>query len=291
MKVDIQRASLAQAGIQGIEVGKLSVGPVTIGQMTLNNLSLGFSTGQVELTNVLLEIELRLTLVWSVNIPLPWPFGNYTIATTTTNLGSLSLTLPLGNVSIPGIQQIALSIAEVGVTNLQASASSLSNLGLGPASASQVLISSITLPTGDFQLIGLALGSAQVADVGLPTGNIDSITIGELKGSALPLTQLVVAGIELPKTAIANIVSEAISAAEVGDTEQLKADLGVLSIALQVTPSATMTIGQLSLSGLTAEGAIGSTAIDGITIPYDIQNLTLTNLSLNTLQIPAIGVA
>lgn len=291
MKIAIQQVSLAQAGIQSIEVDQLSIGPVTIGQLTLSDVNLGFSAGQAELTNVSVELKLQLTLVWSVNIPLPWPFGNYTIATTTTDLGSLTFTLPLGSVSIPGMQQITVTIAEAGVTNLQANASPLSNLGLGSADASQILLSNMTLPTGDFQLIGMALGSAQLAGVSLPTGNINSITIGELKGNALPLAQLVIAGINLPNTAIANIASEAISATAIGDTEELDADLGVLSIGLQVTPSVTMNVGQLTLSDMTAGGTIGSAEINGMKIPYDIRNLTLTNVDLNTIQIPVVGVA
>jgi hypothetical protein len=291
VKIDIQQVSLAQAGIQSIEVGKFAVGPVKIGQLTLNNVSLGFSTGQAELTNVELEIKLQLALLWSVDIPMPWPFNNYTIASTTTDLGSLTFDLPVGNVNVPGMQQIMVSIAEAGMTNLQANGSPVSNLRLGAANATQVLMSSMTLPTGDFQLIGMGLSDAQLAGVSLPTGNIGSITIGEVKGDALPLAQLVIAGLNLPKTAIANIVSGAISATATGDIEELDADLGVLTIGLQVTPSVTMRVGQLTLSGLTAGGTIGSAALNGVTIPYDIRDLTLTNVNLDTIQVPAVGVA
>jgi hypothetical protein len=291
VKIDIQQVSLAQAGIQSIEIGKFSVGPVKIGQLKLNNVSLGFSTGQAELTNVSLEIKLQLALVWSVDIPMPWPFGNYTIASTTTDLGSLTLDLPVGNVNIPGMQQITVTMAEAGMANLQANGSPISSLGLGAANATQVVMSSLTLPTGDFQLIGMALSDAQLAGISLPTGNIGSITVGEVKGDALPLSQLVIAGLNLPKTAIANIVSGAMNATATGDTEELDADLGVLTVGLQVTPSVTMSIGQLTLSGLTAGGTIGSAALSGITIPYDIRDLTLTNVNLDTIQVPAVGVA
>jgi hypothetical protein len=291
VKIDIQQVSLAQAGIQSIEVGKFAVGPVKIGQLTLNNVSLGLSTGQVELTNVSLEIKLQLALVWSVSISLGWPFPPYTSPTTTSDLGSLTLDLPVGNVNVPGMQQITASIAEAKMANLQANGSPISNLGLGAANATQVLMSDMTLPTGDFQLIGMSLSDAQLAGVSLPTGNIGSITIGEVKGDALPLAQLVIAGLSLPKTAIANIVSGAISATAIGDIQERDADLGVLTMGLQVTPSVTMSIGQLSLSGLAAGGTIGSAALNGITIPYDIRDLTLTNINLDTIQVPAVGVA
>ena len=60
MRIAIQQVSLAQAGIQSIEVDQLSIDPVTIGELTLSNVNFGFSTGHAELTNVSVELKLRL---------------------------------------------------------------------------------------------------------------------------------------------------------------------------------------------------------------------------------------
>jgi hypothetical protein len=52
-----------------------------------------------------------------------------------------------------------------------------------------------------------------------------------------------------------------------------------------------MHVGHLEITDATASATVGSIALHNVTLPFDVLNLTLANVGINTVQIPAFNVA
>jgi hypothetical protein len=65
----------------------------------------------------------------------------------------------------------------------------------------------------------------------------------------------------------------------------------LLSIRIYAKPRAHMHVGHLEITDATASATVGSIALHNVTLPFDVLNLTLANVGINTVQIPAFNVA
>ncbi len=68
-------------------------------------------------------------------------------------------------------------------------------------------------------------------------------------------------------------------------------DLGVLTVQLKISPSASAHVNRLLLTGVKASANVGTIEVRDVTLPYEALNLTLSDLGIETIEIPTIGVA
>ena len=289
MRATIPQTTLQKAGITTLTVGQLSVGPVQIGRLALDDFHLGLSVGTAVLTNFRVTLTLHLSLDWSVGVHIPFdgtPSWNGTI-----DLGSPSVTVPLHDVVVPGITNLDVDVQHLAAGPVTANATPLTNLTLGTAVAETIRAQNITLPGQGFSIAGLALNGAQLTDASVPTVSIGEIDVGRVHGEALPMGTLTLANVGLPAAAVNDVVSQGIDADAVGPTHDLHADAGVLELTLHITPEARGQIDQLTLSGVSASANIASIQLEDVVAPYELLNLKLSDIGIEQIAIPALGVS
>ena len=66
---------------------------------------------------------------------------------------------------------------------------------------------------------------------------------------------------------------------------------GILAVSINITPTVTMHIDQLQISGATASASTGNIVLHGVTLPYDALNLTLSQIGIETITIPTFALS
>jgi hypothetical protein len=209
----------------------------------------------------------------------------------TINLGSPSITIPLHDVTIPGLSNINVDVAQFSAGPISATANPLTNLTLGSAVAEQLRAQNITIPAQGFSIAGLGLVGGRVSDINLPAVSIDEVDIGRVHGEALPMGTLTLANVGLPASAVNNVASQGINVDAVGPTHDIVADAGVLRITLHITPEARAQMDQFTLTGLSAAASIASIQLQNVVAPYELLNLKLADIGIEQIVIPALGVS
>lgn len=289
MKSTIAETRIARVTTQQIDIGQISAGPLAIGTLALDSVHVGLSTGTASLRNLRLTISLRLELDWDVGVDIDFVghFGwNGSI-----DLGTHAITVPLGNVIVPGLQNMSLDIASARVTDVSAVIGAIRNLRLGGLVAEQVRARGLTVPVPDFHLTGLGIGGASIRDLAVPGATAAETTVGHVHGAALPLGTVTIPGLSLPSAAVGNITSNSFDASGTSNPLVLTADAGVLSISLRVTPGGGMHADEMRLSSVRATTSIGSIAMQNVVLPYDVLNIKLSQLGIETIEIPQIEVS
>ena len=68
-------------------------------------------------------------------------------------------------------------------------------------------------------------------------------------------------------------------------------DGGLLKIVLHVIPSVRMHVDHIDITDATANATVGQIVLHNVTLPYDVLNLTLSQIGINTVAIPAFNVS
>lgn len=208
----------------------------------------------------------------------------------TIDLGTQSVTVPLGNVSVPGLQSQSLDLGSLSVDDLSAVIGPLRNLRLGALVAEQVALEDVELPAAGFGLAGLALGGARLDGVGVPGVSAAEATVERLRGQALPLGGLTIPDFALPAASLGQITSDAFDAGATSNPLVFAADAGVLRVSLTVTPGAHMHADEQRLSNVRATASVGQIELQDVVLPYDVLDVTLSQLGLETIDVPTIEV-
>lgn len=289
MKATVPNTTINRAGVDSIAVGQVTIGPIHIDQLTLTNFHMGMSSGQVQLRNFRVTVNLALSLDWWVGVHVP--FDGDVGGSGTIDLGSPSITIPLGDVAVPGLQQFSIDLASLIIPNLNAATVPVGNLHLGAAVAEQIQAHDVTLPAQGFSIAGLGVGSATVDGVQVPAAVADEVTIDRVHGDVLPLGHFSLSNLALPGASVGDVASGPLDVSAVGPVYEASADAGILRVTLKVTPQASAAMDQLHLSGLQASGSIGNVELTNVVAPYELLNLTLSNIGIETISIPSLAVS
>jgi len=63
-------------------------------------------------------------------------------------------------------------------------------------------------------------------------------------------------------------------------------DAGILRVKLTITPSLTTHVNHLQIAGATASASAGQIVLHDVTLPYDALNITLSQIGIDTIDIP-----
>ncbi len=174
---------------------------------------------------------------------------------------------------------------------MAATSDPITNLQLGAASADQIQANNLKVPTAGFTIAGLGFGPLSVAGVGVPAANLDSVTIGHVHGDAFPLGQMVISNLGLPSASIPDIVGQGVDVTATPTPKAFHLDLGCLDLILRVNPVAEAKIDQLVIRNVHASTSIGKIELHNVVAPYDLLNLTLGQIGVNTISVPTVAVA
>jgi len=295
MKATVPNLRAARASVGQVAVGQVAVGPISIGQLVLRDTKMAIKSGQALMQGMRMTVRLKFTLLWRVQIPLPWPFDDIDVGGDSVNLGTAEMTFAFPNTSIPSLTNINLTLPQITGANVTATADPITGLALSSVVADNIAATNVSLPTAGFTLSGLGLGSAGIDGLGVPSTRIAGAKVGRVKGAPLNLGALVLRGLALPSAAANNISSGAMDIPFVPQVvfnmPPSPLDLGVLTVQVKVSPSASAHVERLLLTGVTASANVGTIEVRNVTLPYEALNITLSDLGIETIEIPTIGVA
>jgi hypothetical protein len=293
MHTVVPEVTIARAHVARVGIGRLDLGPIAVGELIVGDVRVGLASGQVDLRGVRVTVGLTFTLLWSVKVPLPWPFDDITITEQESPLGSASVTFPSLDAEIPGLRNIDLQIPQLRAAGITTEADPVTGLELTGLQAEEIRLVDLALPTAGFQLAGLALTAVNVNDVAVPAAGVRTVTVRQVGGAPVSLPALRLRGLSLPGAAAGDVSSGPFDL-DIRPADPFPipgVDLGVLTAGLRVEATAHTEVDQMRMSGVQMSATAGTVEVRNVTVPFTAGQLTLSDLGLDVVEIPLLGVA
>jgi hypothetical protein len=288
MLTTISQADIQRSGVNSVSVGSVGIGPITIGQLVLTDFLLNTAGDGAFLRNLVVTVTYKMSLDWHLHIDLP---GKVIDETGTEDLDSPTFVCGFGDIQIPGVENIKVAIDSLALDNPAATINPAANLTLGAAVAEQIQAKQLKLPTAGFSIAGLGIGGLNVGGFGVPAATLDSVTIGKVSGDATPFGQMALNNLALPSVAIPDIVGQGVDSVVTPKPKAFHIDLGCFEMTLKVNPTAEAHIEQLVISNVKANMSIGKIELNNIVAPYELLNLTLAQVGIDTISVPSVAIA
>ncbi len=288
MRTVVSDAAIDQLTIGQISIGQLNAGPVQVGRLVLADTRASVRTGSAAFRNLRVQLQLDLELRWKVTVDLGFLEKTWdgTIA-----LGKQTPIITVGDLTLPGLQRLDLALASLAADDLQARIGPLRDLTLGGATASQVRIADLTAPVPDFTIAGLALGGLALEGLRVPGATAASTTIARLQGQALPLGAVTVPSVEFPAAGAGRVVGAGLDTTAMSNPIDFTADTKLLDITLVVVPGSRLLADELVLDGVDVALGVGSIELHDVVLPYEVLDLTLSQIGVQDVDIPKLQVA
>lgn len=295
MQTTIPEVTAARADVARIAIGQLRVGPIDVGRLVVTNARFGVHAGQAQLRDVHLTMSLDFRLVWSIVIPLPWPFDDITIVERTTPLGTLAIPFPFGDATVPGLQDITLDIPQLVANDVTTAVDPLTGLQLTDVAAQGFRAFDIALPTAGFGLAGLGLTGVKVNQVDVPGVSVSGASVRQVDGAPVAVPAVRLRGLALPAASANDIASGPLDlTVDRDDPFSIppggSLNLGILRVGLRVFASARMEVARMQLSNVQASASAETIELQDVTVPYGAVEVTLSDLGISTIDVPLIGV-
>ncbi len=283
--INISQLNAVSGTIADIKIDEIVLGGVAIGQLTLQGTALNLAAGSAFLDNVRIVVTLDFAFDWWINLGFWSDSGN-------ADLGSLTFGLNLGNVSIPSLNNIPLSVPNVVLANLSAVVAPLTSIDLGNGTFGAIAATNITLPKNGFSLTGLGLGPINIASLQVPETTAAGITIQDLHPNAnLKLPNASLSSLQIPSASAADIQGTAtVSLNGTASQQGLGVSLGVLGGTLNVTPTAYVSIGAAQLQGVTLSGTVTQAILENIGVPVDLRGINLNTIDIGQINAGTIAL-
>ncbi len=263
MLTTISEADIQRGSVNTVNVGSVGIGPITIGQLVLTDFELNTAADGAFLRNFVVTVTYTMSLDWHLHIELP---GNTIDDAGTEDLDSPQFIMGFGDIRIPGIENLKIDIASLAVDNPAATINPASNLQLGAAVAEHIQAKNLMLPTAGF-------------------------TIARVHGDATPLGQMALNNLALPSVSIPDIVGQGVDSVATPKPKAFHLDLGCLDLTLKVNPTAEAHIDQMVIRNVKANLSIGKIELHNIVAPYELLNLTLSQVGIDTISVPTVAIA
>jgi hypothetical protein len=288
MLTSISEADIQKASVNSISVGSVGIGPVTIGQLVITDLELNTAADGAFLRNFVVTVTYNMKLDWHLHIELP---GNVIDDSGTEDLDSPTFIIGFGDIRLPGLENLKIDIASLAVDSPSAAVLPVTNIQLGKAIAEGIQAQNLKLPTAGFTLNGLGLGTLQLAGFGAPAATLDTVTIAKVNGDTTPFGQMALSNLGLPASQIPDIVAQGVDSTATPKPKAFHLDMGCLDLVLKVNPTAQAHIDQFIIRNVKASGSIGKIELHNVVAPYELLNLTLSQLGIETISVPAVAIA
>lgn len=276
--VNIAQAAIASGAVADIKIEEIVLGGVTIGQLTLEGTTLDIAAASAALQAVRIVINLDFAFDWWINLGF-WSDSG------TASLGSLSFALDLGNVSIPSLGNIPLSVPNIAIANLSAVVAPIAASDLGGGTFSALSATNIVVPKNGFTLTGFAVGGVTIANVEVPEAAAAAVSIQDFHPNGnLVLPNASLGPLQIPSVTTADVETTAAIGFNGNATQQgLGLNLGVLGGTFDVTPTAYVSIGSLQLQGVSLSGSVAKAILDNIGVPVDIRGINLSTIDIGQI--------
>jgi hypothetical protein len=288
-RVSVQHISAAGGHAGSVKVDSIEIGEASIEKVTIEDFASQVKCGAALLKNMRAILELHFQVRWSYD--LKW-FGSDHGEKT---LGSKAKTIPLHDIRIPMLRDIALEVPSVDVTSVAAAVQPVSDLALGSASFSGLEIGATRLPSSGFQVSGLGFASVEIDRFGAPDADSASVAIAGFDPDApLRFPDVRVSDITIPEVEIPDVGSpEPVSIMDI-QPQTFEAPVfkigDFFKVVFVATPVLHLQIGELVLSDLSAAASIGAVQVAGLTTPVSVQGVHLADVALSDLAAEGISI-
>jgi hypothetical protein len=253
MKIAIPEVAISQARVQEVSVGEVKIGSVKIDQLTVSSIRVQTSSGTAQMRNLRIKLTLKFGLDWRVGVKISMPDGIPDVDFTnsgTLDLGTLTLGIGFGNITLPGFANLSFDIPSLSVNDISAVIGSIKDLNLGAILAERIRAQNVLAPTAGFQITGLGVNGVSVRGVSSPDAAVADATIRRAAGGPLPIANFTVPGLTLPQATIPQVSSQNVDAMSNPVVAKLpKADIGLLAATLKVTTTAAFHLDELRIGG------------------------------------------
>lgn len=276
--INLAQAAVASGAVADIKVEQIVLGGVTIGELTLEGTTLDIAAASAALQAVRVVINLDFSFDWWINLGF-WSDSG------TNSLGSLSFALDLGNVSIPSLGNIPISVPNIAIANLSAVVAPIASADLGGGAFSALTATNIAVPKNGFTLTGFAIGGVTIANVEVPEATAAAVSIQDFHPNGnLVLPSASLGPLQIPSVTTADVQTTAAIGFNGNASQQgLGLNLGVLGGTFDVTPTAYVSIGALQLQGVSLSGSVTKAILDNIGVPVDIQGINLSTIDIGQI--------
>jgi hypothetical protein len=288
MQTTIAEADIQRSGVNTVNVGSVGIGPITIGQLVLTDFELNIAADGAFLRNLVVTVTYAMRLDWHLHIELP---GHVIDDSGSEDLDSPTFIVGLGDIRVPGFENLKIAIDSLALDNPAATINPVSNIQLGAAVAEQIQAKNLKLPTAGFSLAGLGIGALNLGGFGVPAATLDSVTIAKVHGDATPFGQMALNNLALPSFSIPDIVGQGVDSVGTPKPKAFHLDLGCLDLTLKVNPTAEAHIDQLVIRNVKGNLSIGKIELHNIVAPYELLNLTLSQVGIETISVPTVAIA
>ena len=288
-RITVDRIGTAGGRAESVHIDRIAVGEASIDQVTIEDLAARLRCGSAILRNVRAILELHFEVHWSYD--LKW-FGSDSGVKT---LGSKAKPIPLHDIRIPMLRDIAFDIPAATVTDVSATVLPVTEVALGGAAFEGLAIDDTRLPSDGFQIAGLDFASLEIESFAAPAADSRQLTIARFAPDApLHLPDIGLGAIQLPEVDVPDVASpEPVTLMDI-QPETFEAPvfkIGDLFKAIFVaTPVLHLQIGELVLSELSATASIGGVQIQGVSTPVSVEGVRLGELRLDGLRVDRIAV-
>jgi hypothetical protein len=285
--IDIAQIGVVSGTAGSLGVDRIEVGEASIDRLVIQGVSASIQAGTTLLQDVRFLLELRLSVDWW------YDFGWLGSDSGTVGLPTLGFGLTLGNVLVPSLQDINLSVPSATVTDAGASIAPITHVDLGAARFRDLRVEDTQLPSAGFGLSGMDLGSVTVDNVGFPASTSRRLTLGEFTPDAplrVPVAE--VTGIQIPSAHVPNVVSQGAVDIENAQATRRGVSLsfGLFGFTFWVQPVFDIHIGQLTLSDVTAAASIARLRLEDVSAPVTIRGVRMGDLQLEQLTVNQVSI-
>jgi hypothetical protein len=285
--VDVGQIGVVSGTAGSLGIDRIELGAATIDRLVIQGISARIQAGATWLQDVRFVLELRLSVDWW------YDFGWLGSGGGTVGLPSLSFGLTLGNVLVPSLDDINLSVPSAVVNDAGAVIAPIANLDLGGAAFRDLRVEDTQLPSPGFGLSGMSLGAVSIDSLGFPAAASRRLGIGHFTPDGpLRLPAAEVTGIEIPSAQVPNVVSQ--GAVEIEDAQATRRgvslSLGLFGFTFWVAPIFDIHIGQLTLSNVTAAASIARLRLEDVRAPVTIRGVRMGDLRLEELTVNQVSI-
>ena len=199
--------------------------------------------------------------------------------------------MPVGDITIPGLHDLEFDIPSLSAQNATAAPAPLT-VQVSSVAAEGIAIQQATAPAAGFTLTGLSLASASAADVSVPAVSAEKATVQRVHAAPALVPEVALNQLTLPAIQIPSLIST--TPFDIPASLQQRSvgfDAGILSVALRVKPSTTSHVHRMNVTAATATGTVASVVARNVTLPFELTDLTLSQVGINSIAIPGLRLS
>ncbi len=286
-RADIQSVDVESADASTLSIEEVDIGDASVERFSLRDIRTLVDTGRVTMNNVRSIVDFRIRVSWEVHIWGPNPRGSFTT-------GSFSMPFDVGDIDIPELENMDISVPTAEVEGTVASVQSIANLSFNGGRIENIEIADVRLPTNGYGMAGLGFDTFNLSHIGVPDASIGSISIGSLTPEGM---------LTLPSAEIRNIGISSVNVPSVTTNRSVTVtdivaspppitliNLWILTVDIQLLPILTMHVGGVTLDDMEATSTIASATLENMRFPLQVNGVQLSNLSVSGLRANEISL-